>query len=744
MAFTFTELVASIQVRGAESAHLRIRQLQDDVRSLGMTINTVASLGGALLLFRGLQDAARSLGAVSGVSISAQVTGLQAMLRAIAGSNKEARELYRSMEDLSRRTPFNVQDLTEFAARMAATGVSLERIPKDLEKIANMIAYTGVRATDLAPFLFNLLQIRSMKGVIADFTDIREMMQRAPGVARILSTGLGITTDDLLKYLRKGGFPAGTPGVNAEGKITGDAIYEALLRGADKIASGFSERMLRENPTYLAAKIVTSAVMAFESTGRALLHVLMPIGLLARYSLDAFGALNRLSGGVAGLALLFGGAVWLATNQLTQSLFELILALKVTAVAAHQLAVVQGGSAATGAAASAAGAVGGAAVDFAAQIATMEADLSRKRAEYEDLKKAAASRAGVVTQLKGEHGVVAAEGTRLTGTLAALQAEMAQQRAVVEQMGGKKAPVHEKQKLIDLQKRHAVLAERFAAVNARAAELVTQMTTLNAQHNEMTQKMAGARKEVERMSRALEHLQQRAAKAASAAAEGAAVAAGAAAVTTPRSVVKEFLAGLFLGIATTIGNWGKSLVDAIGQFFSRFGKIPGALRLGGWMGRLVQSVTGFLASLFAGIGAWIAAPNLISRILRGGLKIFGIAGVGTVISNLVRGDAKNPVRDLLGNIIEGASWGLALTAFAPHPLIKLGGAALGAAGGAIKWWFDNPDEKAEKETARNTARMAQSLDQLKAAFMAWGGGPRTGMVVTDYQVQWQVAKALGI
>lgn len=743
MAFTFSELVASIQVRGADAAQLRVRQLQTDIKALGMTINSVAALGGGLILFRGLEEAARSLMAVTGISISAQITGLQAMLRAIAGSNKEARELYRTMDDLSRRTPFNVQDLTEFAARMAATGASLDEIPKDLEKIVDLISYTGVRVTDLAPFLFNLLQIRAMKGVIADFTDIREMMQRAPGVSRVLAAGLGIGNQDLLMYLRKGGFPRGVPGVNAEGKITGDAIYSALLRGSEKMAAGFGSRMLRENPVYLGAKIVESAIRAFESTGRALLNLLMPVGLLAKYALDGLGALNRLTGGMAGLMLLMGGGLWIATNQLTQSLFELILALKATAVAAGQLAAQQGASAAAGVAAEAAGAGAGVAAELAAQVARAEADWKAAQSVAEAQTAEAIAKEQRAAALRLQARMKGQEAEAQIAQVVRLRADLQREKIALQGGGGKDA--NRVARINELRMEISEEAERLILLQKEAAALKASSKVRTEEARAAMEAARSQTRAAERLRAAFEKLSSQAAKVAQSAAEGVALGAGAAAATTPRSVVKEFFAGLFLGLAPKLLEWSKGFVASIGAFFSRFGRfLPASGFLAKVIGSLIGGLGNLLARLLTAIGNWIAAPGLLMRLFKGGLITAGIIGAGELVGNLVRGDGKNPVRDLWGNIIAGAGWGLGISRFIPHPLGRVAVIAAGIAAGALKWFFENPDERPENQIARNTARMAQSLEQLKAVFVSWGGGSRTSTAVTDFQVQWQVARVLGI
>jgi len=192
-----------------------------------------------------------------------------------------------------------------------------------------------VGAVDMQSVMFNLLQIRAMGGAKASFADIRQMLTRAPGMGTLLSQGLGIEPGDLMKTLRGE-------------SMSGSQVYDALMKGVDAIAQGAAAARALHDPLFAVASLFLTLRQAMESTGDILIKIGMPLVLLSRQMVSLFKATNEWSGGLLGLSILMGGALWLATRTATAALWDFVKSMVAVAGTSRLAALASGGGSAAG------------------------------------------------------------------------------------------------------------------------------------------------------------------------------------------------------------------------------------------------------------------------------------------------------------------------------------------------------------------------------------------------------------
>jgi hypothetical protein len=336
------QLVAWIQVKGADRAERDIQRVRNEVAGLGNVLQEIGTLGGITYLLSQVADLSRSLGAISGVNAAAQFGSMEYKLRALVGTGERYRDLLRDIRKMG-GDPLMMGNI---AAQMVSSGVGVDRVGKDLQKLRDATAAGGARGSDMNDILFNILQIRSAQGERADFTDIREMLSRAPGMSRVLAAGLGVKQADVMGKLKAG--------------MSGSEVYDALLKGAGAPGiAGSARRAEYEDPLQAWDALMRDMKEIMVPTGRVILEVFRPIGAVMRVVADALGDINERSGGIFGLAGLIGGGLLIATRAASTELWKMVTALGAVAGGAKTAggtAAVAGGTAAIGAGAAAAGA----------------------------------------------------------------------------------------------------------------------------------------------------------------------------------------------------------------------------------------------------------------------------------------------------------------------------------------------------------------------------------------------------
>jgi hypothetical protein len=335
---TIEELLVQIRLQGAQPTQQQLKAIREEVGKIETGFQQLSTLGGALVLVSNLREMLAVFSEVSGLNIAAQFTGIALSLETVTGSAEKANRLLRELKQLGKETPFDTAELAQFASRMIGAGVATEKVTGELSKLADIAAFGGINRADLAPFLRNLLQIRGRGSGRADMADINELKDRVPAISRILAAGFGgkDTPESALK--------------RAQG-LTGRQLYETILKGSEALAKGAAAARALRDPVAALANLFETLKMIMEPTGQILIRVLAPAMKMVQMLANALQNLNERTGGLAGLATLIGGGLWLATRTATAELWGFVRAMLATAGAARSA----GGAAAAASAVSGAG-----------------------------------------------------------------------------------------------------------------------------------------------------------------------------------------------------------------------------------------------------------------------------------------------------------------------------------------------------------------------------------------------------
>ena len=348
MAIALEQLMLELRLQGAAPTKQQLKDVKTEVRNLETAFATLGSGFGIGYLLTQIGDLLRAFAEISGLSIAAEFRGVTGSLEAVLRNSKQTAQVWRELRTLGNQIGVNPATLGGIAAQMIGGGDSPAQVLKDMPRLMDALAYGRVKSADIDPFLFNLQQIKSVGSAKADFTDIREMINRAPGIRSILAAGFGIENKDLMKTLR--------------GKsMSGDQVYEAILKGSEAMAKGAAAARALSDPLFAVSSLFLTLRQVMEPTGQILVTIGMPFITLGRILANAALKINQWSGGVAGLALLIGGGVVIATRTATVALIDFAKAMLGTAVAARAgtgIAAI-GSGAAAGAGAGAVGLLGG-------------------------------------------------------------------------------------------------------------------------------------------------------------------------------------------------------------------------------------------------------------------------------------------------------------------------------------------------------------------------------------------------
>lgn len=292
-------MAADLEFRiGAELTEIKgaLAGLQRDLQNVGNTARTA----GGNDAFRGLQQSAQGAlgtlgrlaagfvtvaGAIRAIGAADALNTLNARLQLVTRSTEEFQRAQQALFDLSQRTRSDLGETiglyTQIANATRDAGVGQEVLLEVVETINQAVQLSGTSAQAAQAALVQLgqgLASGTLRG-----EELNSILEQTPALAQAIADGLGITRGELRRY-------------GEEGRITAQAVIEALQRQRDVVAGQFAQLPLT----------VGQAVTQLRNAGTRLL-----------------GVFNDASGATSGLAQVIADfAAFIQSDQVIGAVIE--------------------------------------------------------------------------------------------------------------------------------------------------------------------------------------------------------------------------------------------------------------------------------------------------------------------------------------------------------------------------------------------------------------------------------------
>lgn len=213
--------------------------LQSQLRGVGQAANAAGNTQGINRLSDGLRGALASVrnlvggfaalaGVVQLVRVADEITTLNARLRLVTQSTEEFNRAQAALFDLAQRTRSSLGETVDLYTRIAQStkdaGVGQETLLQVVETINQAVQLSGSSAQAANAALVQLgqgLGSGTLRG-----EELNSVLEQTPALADAIAKGMGITRGELRKY-------------GEEGKITGEAVIQALQRQRAEVAAQF-------------------------------------------------------------------------------------------------------------------------------------------------------------------------------------------------------------------------------------------------------------------------------------------------------------------------------------------------------------------------------------------------------------------------------------------------------------------------------------------------------------------------
>jgi tape measure domain-containing protein len=215
--------------------------LQAQLRGVGQAANQAGSAQGINRLNEGLQGALRSVRNLVGgfaafasvvqlVRVADEINTLNARLRLVTRSQEEFNRAQVALFDLAQRTRSSLGETVDLYTRIAQStkdaGVGQETLLQVVETINQAVQLSGASAQAANAALVQLgqgLGSGTLRG-----EELNSVLEQTPALADAIAKGMGITRGELRKY-------------GEEGKITGEAVINALKSQRDEVRANFEQ-----------------------------------------------------------------------------------------------------------------------------------------------------------------------------------------------------------------------------------------------------------------------------------------------------------------------------------------------------------------------------------------------------------------------------------------------------------------------------------------------------------------------
>lgn len=188
------------------------------------------------------------------------MTLLQSRLRLVTSSERELTSVQQSIVDLARETRQRLDAVGELYARVARSsqqlGASQNDILKVVRAVSQAIQISGNSATEAEAGMIQLAQALASGTLRGD--ELRSVLEQMPRVAQAIAQGLGVTVGQLRA-------------LGAEGKLTSQQVFEALISQSEKLNDEFRKLTptIGQSFTVLKNELTRATGEFFTSTGSA-------------------------------------------------------------------------------------------------------------------------------------------------------------------------------------------------------------------------------------------------------------------------------------------------------------------------------------------------------------------------------------------------------------------------------------------------------------------------------------------
>lgn len=190
-------------------------------RSVGMLSGALATIGGVSVLGTLIADTVRAGDALA---------GMEARLTALTGSGGAARDVLSELQRIGLQTGVALEDsaagfgrFTLAAKDIGATRAETLRLVEAVQKLG---AIAGTSSAETSGAMIQLAQALASGKLQGD--EMRSIMETMPTLAKQIADGLGVSMGRLRQ-------------MGADGELTADKIFAAILKGADAIDKKFAE-----------------------------------------------------------------------------------------------------------------------------------------------------------------------------------------------------------------------------------------------------------------------------------------------------------------------------------------------------------------------------------------------------------------------------------------------------------------------------------------------------------------------
>lgn len=158
------------------------------------------------------------------------MTLLQSKLRLVTSGEAELAMVQENVIDLARDTRQSFEAVGELYARVARSskelGASQSDILKVVKAVSQAIQISGNSAHEAEAGMIQLSQALASGTLRGD--ELRSVLEQMPRVAQAIAEGLGVTVGQLRKF-------------GAEGKLTSQQVFQALISQSEKLNEEFSK-----------------------------------------------------------------------------------------------------------------------------------------------------------------------------------------------------------------------------------------------------------------------------------------------------------------------------------------------------------------------------------------------------------------------------------------------------------------------------------------------------------------------
>ena len=218
--------------------HFQASGLNTITRDVGIVAAGVAGLRSSV---NSLGVALGALGGAAGLmAVADTLTNINNKLLVITDTQQSFNNAMRESREIALATRSGLQETTQLYARItaatAALGASQQQVARVTETVSKALQVGGASTQEAASVMLQLGQALGSGQLMGQ--ELTAILENSIPLSKALADGFGVTVGQLKK-------------LGEEGKLTSRGVFDAILRGGDKIDSQFS----RINATYGQAMV---------------------------------------------------------------------------------------------------------------------------------------------------------------------------------------------------------------------------------------------------------------------------------------------------------------------------------------------------------------------------------------------------------------------------------------------------------------------------------------------------------